>query len=52
MVFEDWLIANAELKRVSGAYQLFLMIDTNSDFILLMEKVTDDLLVDEKRTDL
>lgn len=52
MVFEYWLISSAEMKMVSRFYQFFVQRDTNSDISLLMAKVTDDLLMVGKRSDL
>lgn len=52
IVFEEWLTHTAALKRVSGVDQLFVKRDTNGLIVLLMAKVTDDLLMVGTKADL
>lgn len=42
---EDWMIREAGLERINGVSQLFLKRNNNGDISLLIAKITDDLLM-------
>ena len=44
-VIEEWLLNTAEMERVNGMSQLFLKRSSRGDIILMIAKVTDDLLM-------
>lgn len=44
-MLEGWLIDKAEFQRVCGVSQLFFKRDSRGNIVLLLAKVTDDMLI-------